>query len=161
MPEYLFADVRGQRTDSKVDDSFDIFMHYPDVKCLVRGSYLVKEEGPRYILHGTEGSFTKSGLDPQEAMLKEGKMPDIKGWGEDLPELYGTLNTGIGGREIRKKIPTLPGSYLSFYDNIYNHLQNDAELAVPATEARNVIRIIEAAYESAAKGKVLMIDDVL
>jgi scyllo-inositol 2-dehydrogenase (NADP+) len=155
MPKFLFADVRGMRTNSKVDDSFDIILHYPKVKCLVRGSYLVKEQGPRYILHGTEGSFLKPGLDPQEAMLKEGKAPNMKNWGEDDPTFYGTLNTGIGGEEVRKLVPTTPGNYLAYYDNIYAHIRNNDPLAVKPEEARDVIRIIEAAYESAEKEMVI------
>ncbi|MFC2090107.1 Gfo/Idh/MocA family oxidoreductase [Bacteroidota bacterium] len=157
LPEFVFADVRAQRTESQVDDSFDVFMHYSEVKCLVRGSYLVKEAGPRYILHGTEGSFVKHGLDPQEADLKEGKMPDSKEWGEEDPAAYGLLNSQANGHEIREKIPTLPGNYLAFYDSIYDHLRNGAELAVTGEQGRDVIRIIEAAYESAEKGEVVKI----
>ncbi len=152
MPEYIFADVRGQRTGSEVDDSFDIFMHFPDVKCLVRGSYLVKEQGPRYMLHGTHGSFLKWGIDPQEEALKAGKVPGAKDWGSDQPDLYGIINSVEGETENREKIPTIPGNYLAYYDNIYEHLRHGSELAVKAEEARNVIRIIEAAYESAETG---------
>lgn len=159
LPEYIFADVRAQRTGSKVDDSFDIFMHYDDVKCLVRGSYLVKEEGPRFILHGTDGSFLKSGLDPQEEALKKGLLPDSKDWGSDLPGKYGTLNVRNGGKEIRKKIKTEAGNYTAFYDNIFDHLRKGCELAVPGRQALDVIRIIEAAYESAEKGEVVKIKD--
>ncbi|MEX0986948.1 MAG: Gfo/Idh/MocA family oxidoreductase [Bacteroidales bacterium] len=158
MPGYIFADVRNQRTNSKVDDSFDIFMHYPHVKCLVRGSYLVKEEGPRYILHGTGGSFLKGGIDPQEADLKAGKIPGSSGWGDDEPAMYGILNTVNGDGENRVPVPTIAGNYSAYYDNIYEHLRNRAELAVTATEGRDVIRIIEAAYESARKGVVVRFD---
>ena len=168
MPEFIFADVRGQRTGSEVDDSFDIFMHYPEVKCLVRGSYLVKEQGPRYILHGTHGSFLKWGLDPQEEALKAGQVPGLKDWGAEHPDMFGVLNTEAGGTEAgdteaggdtekREKIPTIPGNYMAYYDNIYEHLRHGTELAVKAEEARNVIRIIEAAYESAKKGETVRI----
>ncbi|MEX0982535.1 MAG: Gfo/Idh/MocA family oxidoreductase [Bacteroidales bacterium] len=157
MPEYIFADVRAQRTGSEVDDSFDIFMHFPDVKCLVRGSYLVKEQGPRYILHGTHGSFLKWGIDPQEEALKAGKVPGLKGWGADLPDTFGILNTEVDDTKKREKIPTIPGNYMAYYDNIYEHLRKGSELAVKAEEARNVIRIIEAAYESSQKGGVVRI----
>ena len=157
MPGYIFADVRGQRTGSEVDDSFDIFMQFPDVKCLVRGSYLVKEQGPRYILHGTHGSFLKWGIDPQEEALKAGKIPGVKGWGSDLPNMFGILNTEVGDTEKRERIPTIPGNYMAYYDNIYEHLRHGSELAVKGEEARNVIRIIEAAYESAEKGEAVRI----
>ena len=154
MPDYLFADVRAQRTGSKVDDSFDLFFHYPGVKCFVRGSYLVKEQGPRYTLHGTEGSFLKWGIDPQEEALKAGQLPGSKNWGADPPELFGIISSESGEQEIKEKVPTIPGNYLAYYDNIYEHLRHGADLAVKAEDARNVIRVIEAAYESAGKGEV-------
>ena len=155
MPDYVFADVRGQRSGSKVDDTFDIFMHYPDVKCLVRGSYLVKEAGPRYILHGTEGSFLKHGLDPQEDRLKAGDIPGSANWGEEESQFYGLLNTGISGKESRKRIPTLPGNYLAYYDNIADHLRKGERLLVSPEQGRDVIRIIEAAYRSAGEGSTI------
>lgn len=153
MPEYLFADVRAQRTGSEVDDSFDIFMHYPQVKCLVRGSYLVKAPGPRYTLHGTHGSFLKYGLDPQEQALKEGKVPGTGDWGSEDPSQFGLITSEFSGKDQQQHIPTLPGNYLSYYDNIYAHLRDGAPLLVTPEQARDVIRIIEAAYESAEKGK--------
>lgn len=155
MPAYLFADVRAQRTDSKVDDSFDIIMHYKDVKCFVRGSYLVKEAGPRYILHGTEGSFLKFGLDSQEQLLKDGLLPDSPHWGEEAQEDWGILNQDHAGEDHKQTIETIPGNYGLYYDSIYEHLRNGAPLAVSAESARDVIRIIEAAYESGRSGKVV------
>ncbi len=157
MPAYLFADVRAQRTDSRVDDSFDIFMHYADVKCIVRGSYLVKEGGPRYILHGTEGSFLKYGFDPQEQDLKEGQLPDSPNWGTEAPEYWGVLNQDRAGEDHKQTIETIPGNYGSYYDSIYAHLRNGTPLVVSAESARDVIRVIEAAYESAQSGKVVQL----
>ncbi len=155
LPEYLFADVRAQRPGSEVDDSFDLFLHYPEVKCLVRGSYLVKEQGARYVLHGTHGSFVKSGIDPQEEDLKAGKLPEANSWGTDAPEMYGLLNSESGETEKRERIPTIPGNYMAYYDNIYNHLRNGSELAVTPNEAMDVIRVIEAAYISAREGRTV------
>ncbi|MBF8295488.1 MAG: oxidoreductase [Bacteroidetes bacterium] len=66
MPEAVTAHVRIMRTGGEVEDWDDVRLHYPDVNVLLRGSYQVKELGPRYILHGTNGSFVKVGLDPQE-----------------------------------------------------------------------------------------------
>ncbi len=155
MPKHLFADVRAQRTGSMVDDSFDIFMYYPNVKCIVRGSYLVKEPGPRYILHGTKGSFLKYGLDPQEQMLKSGHLPSEENWGTEPKENWGLLNLDKPGTDYKQRIETKAGNYSFYYDSIYGHLRNGAPLAVNAEEARDVICIIEAAYESAKSGKVI------
>lgn len=154
-PEHLYADVRAQRPGSRVDDTFDIFMYYPGVKCLVRGSYLVKEPGPRYILHGTHGSFLKYGIDPQEEALKAGQKPDGQDWGADHPGHHGILNHETGGQEKRITVPTIPGNYSAYYDNILQHLRQGTELQVTPEQAREVVEIIEASYRSAANGEVI------
>jgi scyllo-inositol 2-dehydrogenase (NADP+) len=148
MPGYVNADIRILRTGGQVDDSFDIRLGYPDIKVTVRGGYLIREKGPRYILHGTEGSFLKSGIDPQEEKLTQGHFPDEPDWGIDLEENWGILNTTSNGLHFRGKVETLPGDYADYYTNIYNVLVNGHELMVKPEEALNVIKIIQAAYES-------------
>jgi len=155
MPRSLYAVVRGLRTDSQVDDSFDLFLNYPDTKCFVRGSYLIKEAGPRYILHGTRGSFVKYGLDPQEEALKSGITPGTKNWGEDDPVLYGILNVELDSGDKRDVYPTLPGNYMAYYENIYEVLRSGSSLEVKPEEARDVVKIIEAAYKSSSEDRVV------
>ena len=72
-------------------------------------------------------------------------------------DLYGIINSLEGDTENRERTPTIPGNYLAYYDNIYEHLRHGSELAVKADEARNVIRIIEASYESSQMGSVVRI----
>jgi predicted dehydrogenase len=66
MPKEVDARMGIQRTHGKVDDYYDIRLLYDGFHAIVKSSYLVREEGPRFILHGTEGSFVKYGIDPQE-----------------------------------------------------------------------------------------------
>ena len=155
MPLSLYADVRAQRTGSLVDDSFDLFLHYPNVKCFVRGSYLVKQEAPRFSLHGTQGSFIKNGLDPQEVQLKAGMNQHSEGWGVDPEELWGVLVTDNEGEDIEEHIPTMNGDYSGYYDSIYESIRNGAPLAVTAESARDVIRVIEAAYRSSKNKEIV------
>ncbi|MCB0806594.1 MAG: Gfo/Idh/MocA family oxidoreductase, partial [Bacteroidales bacterium] len=75
MPESIEADIQSQRKGSKVDDFFLITMHYPEMIAKVTAGMLVKDPGPRYIIHGNRGSFIKYGIDPQEAALRKGEMP--------------------------------------------------------------------------------------
>jgi len=75
FPQWVFADVRHARKDSKVDDAFDIRLGYPEVRVTLKASYLVREPGPKYILHGEQGSFHKYGMDIQEEELKKGRWP--------------------------------------------------------------------------------------
>jgi len=148
MPKWLFANVRCVRENAETDDAYDIFLGYDDVKVHLRSSYLAKEESPRFLLHGTHGSFMKYGMDSQEDDLKEGLTPIEGAWGKDMMELYGTLNSTINEMEFAGDITSEDGNYPYFYENFYQTLRNGGELAVKPTEANNVIRIIEAAMKS-------------
>lgn len=158
MPEYLYCDSRMLRDGALTDDSYDLFLHYPDVKCLLRSSYLVSEPGPRFILHGTAGSFLKWGIDPQEEALKNGSIPGSPGWGAEEESHWGSINARIGDRFLKGKHTTIAGSYLEFYENLYEAIREGAPLAVDPQEARNVIRIIEAAYLSSKEKRVVKLE---
>jgi len=152
-PKAVNADIRTLRTNGLTDDFFDIRFDYSDnLSVSVNGSMLVKEVGPRYILHGTEGSFLKWGLDTQEQDLKDGKLPGTKNWGKEDKEFRGILNTTANGNEFREKIETVPGNYALFYDELYNAIRNGAKAPVKAEDAALVIKIIIAAFETSKKG---------
>jgi predicted dehydrogenase len=148
MPESVTADVRVQRPGGKIDDSYDIRMNYAQMWVILKSSYLVREPGPRYILHGTQGTFTKYGLDPQEDALKAGNKPTEKNWGADLKPFWGNINTQLQNLHLTGQIETLPGNYLQYYHNVYEAVSAGKPLAVPAEESMQGIRIIEAAMES-------------
>lgn len=157
IPDYLFADVRNQRTGAMVDDAFDLALFYNNLKVVLKGSYLVREPGPRFRINGTEGSFVKYGADPQEAALMGGQMPESPDWGKDPEENWGVLNTTLNGLHFRGKIETEKGSYQEFYDNIYDAILNKAEPAVKPEESLQGIKIIKAAYESSTGKKVVFL----
>jgi len=159
LPKSVWADIRTQRDGSKVDDAFEIVLNYPELKVTLKAGMLVREEGPRYILNGTKGSFVKYGIDPQEEDLENRFSPDNAGWGEDFPDQYGFLNTEIDGLIFKGNIKTLPGSYQKFYENVFDVLDKKMEAAIKPEEACDVIRIIELAFESNRFGKVLPFND--
>jgi len=94
-------------------------------------------------------------VDPQEADLDSGKIPGSDGWGEETEALWGKINTTYQGKAIEGLHPTLPGNYLAFYDNVYQAIRNNKTLLVRPVQARNVIRIIEAAYKSSREAQVV------
>lgn len=147
-PNEVDARIGIQRPHGAVDDFYDIRLSYNDLLVIVKSSYLVREQGPRYILHGVKGSFVKYGIDPQEQDLKEGKLPDSAGWGREDEKGWGKINSTINGVDVEKKIETLPGNYKEFYDNVYDAIRNQKTLIVKPEEAKEVIRLIEACYES-------------
>jgi len=158
MPSAIKADLRNQRTGAQVDDLFDLSLEYPDIKVTLKGSYLVREQGPRYILHGTEGSFIKYGADPQEEALNAGRFPDESDWGREPEEKWGLLNTTLQGLHFRGKIETWPGCYQMFYNSLYETLVNGGELSVKPQESLNGIRIIQAAYISQQTQRAVKLD---
>ena len=74
-PTNLYADVRIDRENGAADDAFDLRLEYMAVRrltVLLRSTLTACIAGPRFLLHGTRGSFVKWGLDPQEDQLKAG-----------------------------------------------------------------------------------------
>lgn len=154
-PYSVWADIRIQRTGGKVDDFYEIVLNYGHMRVTLKSGYLVREAGPRYIIHGNLGSFLKFGIDPQEQALKDGKLPNVPGWGVESKEWWGILNTEINGVHIEGKVETPPGSYQDFYNNIYEVIRNGAELAVKPEEVLITVKIIEKAYQSIDLKKII------
>lgn len=149
MPKEIDARVGIQRPGGKVDDFYDLRLHYEGLNAIVKSSYLVREQGPRYIVNGTEGTFLGSnGVDPQEQALKDKKIPGSTGWGIHAREEWGKINTSINGLHVEASIETLPGDYRIFYQNFYEVIREGKPAAVKPEESRDVIKLIEAAYES-------------
>jgi len=155
IPDRLFCDTRMLRDGALTDDSYDLWLHYPEFKCMLRSSYLVREPGPSFMLHGTEGSFLAWGSDPQERDLKDGLIPGSDGWGVDPSFSHARINTDFEGEHIEGDYPLHAGNYMEYYDNIHEAIRNNASLIVTAQQARDVIRVIEAAYESSRTGEVV------
>lgn len=155
MPEGIYADLEIRRDGSKVNDYYHIHMYYENKTAILKSSYLVKEPGPRFILHGSHGSFIKYGIDPQEELLKSGEIPVGEDWGREDEQNWGLLNTEINGEPVRYRIETIPGNYHTFYDNLFYAIREGRELAVKPQESLNVIRIIEAAIISNAEKRAV------
>jgi len=160
MPDALRADIRNERPESQVDDYFDLELFYHDKKIRLTAGMMVKKPGPRFIVEGTAAAFIKSGSDPQEALLKEGHMPAGNGWGMEDAKFFGKLIPEENNEDARgKMIETLPGNYMGFYDDVHASLVKNNPPAVTAEAARNVIFIIEKAFESHRSNCVVTINN--
>jgi len=156
-PEALFCQLYNQREGSITDDAFDLKLIYSDLNVTLKAGVLVKDPGPRFIIHGTTGSFRKTGLDPQEGELRNGHSPDEDGFGTEKAEFHGWMITENEGETERIRIETLPGYYMGFYNDVYDCIINNSIPQVSINEAAYNIKIIEAAKESAAEIKVVML----
>jgi scyllo-inositol 2-dehydrogenase (NADP+) len=162
IPEAVYADIAVNRTDGKVDDYFIIHLlhcqKYPDVHITLKSSYLMCNPEPRFVLHGTDGSYVKYSVDRQEEMLKKGLLPNTPDWGVEYEKDWGILTKEEGGNIISQKYPSLRGSYANFYNAVYEHLRCGKKIETSACNVLPVINIIEAAMKSSLQKQVVCLN---
>ena len=147
-PDQVTYDIRNNEVSEAVDNYFDVDLHYGSkLKVKVKTNHSVASPYPRFIVHGSNGSFIKYGEDQQENDLKAGIMPDAPGFGEDSPMYYGEVTYRNGnGDWIKKQIKTPVGDYGRYYDAVYETLKNGAPQLVTKEQALTNIEILEAGF---------------
>jgi scyllo-inositol 2-dehydrogenase (NADP+) len=169
-PETITASVRRDRDQTEIEDAFDITLKYTvnghELRAHCRTSMLACDAAPRFLLHGTAGSFKKYGLDPQEPNLVAGGNVPAMGSGDDWLEedeaAWGTLTVASDLSQPtkldRRIIKTERGDYRSYYANVRDAILGTAAQAVPAADGFRVIRLLELARQSSAEGRTLKVD---
>ena len=148
LPEAITADIRIERDGAVVDDAFDVTMHYPRMRVLLRASMIALAPGVRYIVRGENGAFVKCGIDPQEEALKRGEVPRDDTWGREEREKWGILYTPEGNSIRSETIATIPGDYRLFYANVRDAILGRAPIDVTHEQMLNVMDALESARES-------------
>lgn len=154
MPDSVSADIFAQRKDAKVDDYFDVTLHYGPRRVCLRSSTLVADPRPRFCVEGSEASFVKFGLDPQEDALKAGADPLDPSFGID--ERTGTL-TFPNGRH--QSVPNERGNYRLFYEALADSIVDGAPAPVDASDGRAVVALINLARRASQLGRRLPLPD--
>jgi predicted dehydrogenase len=162
-PSAITASVRRDRDVTDIEDGFDITLHYPRQLAHCRATWLAAEPSPRFLLHGTKGSFRKYGVDPQEPALVGGAtvppVGDPRPWlGED-PAAWGTLtiapNPADSAHLIRTPVRTELGDYRNYYANVRDAINGTAPLNVTPEDGYRVIKLLELARQSSREGTTL------
>lgn len=152
MPQKLWATLGHLRDGSRIDDYSLAVLLYPQLKVVLRASMLVREEAPRFAVHGTKGSYVKFGTDPQEHLLRyEKATPSCSVWCTEQESEWGILNTESG----RAPYPSVAGNYMRFYDNIYDVIRKGKPTEITHTEMMDDIRILDAIFESDRTGMTI------
>jgi scyllo-inositol 2-dehydrogenase (NADP+) len=129
-----------------------IVLEFDDVLFQVETSRICRIDRPRWWIVGTDGGFTKFGVDPQEEALRAG---DIDAATEP-PQHEGILRrSGEDGQIVESRVPTVHAHWDEYYLNIAEHLAGRAPLAVTAEQAREVVRVLEAAAVSSREHTVI------
>jgi len=135
IPDEVSGDLGVQREGGAAVDYFHVLMRYGKMRVILHGSNLVVAEMPRFILHGTLGSFVKYGMDTQEPALRRGELPGSGGWGTD--PRHGMLTTTSGSRLVE----TLPGDYRAYYEAV-----RDGRNPVPPEQAALVVQLLNSVH---------------
>ncbi|WP_158941420.1 Gfo/Idh/MocA family oxidoreductase [Granulicella sp. S190] len=161
-PQGITASVRMDRDSTDIEDAFDITLEYPKLRAHCRSSMLACDAAPRFLLHGTRGSFKKFGLDPQEpALLGGAKLPRMgEGeWLADAKEHWGTLTVAPDPNEpgilTRTQVKTELGDYRFYYANVRDAITGTAELTVKPQDGYRTIKLLEMARQSSLEGRTL------
>ena len=168
-PEAITASVRKDRDETAIEDAFDITLHYMreghQLLAHCRSSMLACDAAPRFLLHGTRGSFKKYGLDPQEPALVHGAKVPVMGsgdaWLEEDAAAWGTLTVAPvpadPGTLVRHEVITERCDYRGFYANVRDAINGNAEQAVAAMDGFRVVKLMEMARESSREGRTLKV----
>ncbi len=167
-PASIEASVRRERDGTAIEDAFDITLLYEGMRVFCRATMLAAIAGPRFLVHGTRGSYRKWGVDPQEPALVSGgeTVPRLGAdavWLEEEEDAWGELAVAPEGDRPdlleRSRVRTEPGDYRGFYANVRDAVLGRAELRVPAEVGWRVIQMLEMARESSREGERLMVED--
>ncbi len=142
-PKSISGQKYTQREGSDIDDAFDMRLNYGKLKVKLSASLLVKKQGPRYTIHGSLGSFTKTGIDVQEDHLKEGLLPNDVNFGIESEADYGLLTYEKDGEDFTKKIITEKGNWVAYFQNLADAINGKAELEVKDFQILEQIGILE------------------
>lgn len=156
-PLAVQADIAMQRDGAEVDDYFHVVLRYRRLRVVLHAGALVAANGLRFAAHGTRGSFTKHGLDPQEAMLKQGVRPGTPGWGVD-PHPGTLLSVAGDAGATQRSIEGPPGDYRAYYAAMRDAILGIGPPPVTAQQALDTMRLLELGAASAREGRTLAFD---
>lgn len=155
-PRALTASAFCQRKTSQVDDAFDVCMEYENLRAMARARIVAYAPGPHFLIHGTNGTFVKYGMDPQEARLRGENCPQGldwgSDWGEEAEELWGTLS--LAGKPAQK-VKTERGDYRGFYANVRDAVEKKAALDVTPEQALRTQRALILAHKSSREKRTV------
>jgi len=153
QPDWLQADLAEQRPGALADDYFHVVLGYGALRVILHGSCLVSATMPRFIVHGSLGSYVKFGMDVQEEQLKQGKRPPAADWGKD--GVPGQLSRLVDGQLQQQEVSGEAGDYGAYYRAVCAAIRGEGHNPVSAKEALAVMALLDLARESDLSGQRL------
>jgi len=158
-PDTIQLDTAALRDGALVEDYFHAVLRYQDgahspLRVLLHATTLAAFPAPRYIVHGTGGSYLKRGVDPQEDALRAGGRPGGAGWGVDPSDGELTL-IDSAGHAVTRTLPTQPGNYVRYYEAVRDAILGKGPNPVTPEQAVELMELLDLGRQSAAEGRAL------
>ena len=143
----VYGEVDTRRAGGAADDDcFLALTHAGGARSHLWCSMAAPWQGPRLVLQGTVGGWSKEGLDGQEDALRAERPAGSL----LVPEPDG-LRWDLAGAH---RVPSLPGDWPRFYREVAAAVSTGAPVPVLPSDAVHVLRVLEAARRSAVDGVV-------
>lgn len=163
-PDAIHADMGPIRDHALTEDYFHVQLRYGQgphagLRVVLHSTAIAALPAPRFLVHGTLGSYVKHGVDPQEEALKAGARPHLDGlgqWGADpAPGHLSLPNEGAGpGVHV---VPPRPGNYMAYYAAVRDALNGVGPNPVTPEQASQVMALLELGRESAVQRRELRV----
>ncbi|MDA7416200.1 oxidoreductase [Xenophilus arseniciresistens] len=163
-PDSLQLDCATLREGAQVEDHFHALLRYEHgphapLRVVLHASTLAAHAAPRFLLHGTRGSYVKHGVDPQEDALRAGLRPGGADWGVDgtpgewvQADAQGALHT--------QPVPNQRGDYTRYYAAVRDAIRGQREAPVTPAEAVALMELLDLGRRSAEEGRALEVGSI-
>ena len=158
LPDRVIASLAALRPGAPTTDWAHVVLEYATRRAVLQASMLVAAHLPRFIVHGTGGSWIRYGVDRQERdLISSVDRSDAR---PAEPE-RAVLTDGAGHE---REMSIAAGDYRQFYSQLRDAVQGSGPNPVPPAQAIAVTAVVEAAIrasvEQRAVGLALSGDEV-
>ncbi|PCK08941.1 MAG: oxidoreductase [Alteromonadaceae bacterium] len=155
-PEAITTRLLSQREIDGACDYAHCQLHYGNREVILHASLFNSASNLKFHVQGTEGSYLKYGLDPQESQLKSGRLPGTEGFGLEDEADFGTLYQAQNPDDISSvKVPTKPGDYRAIYHHLAMAITGQKPFPVTPEEAILLVQLLELGEQSSREGKTI------
>lgn len=140
-PLAVFGRLARQRAGAEVDDWAHVILDYGRLQVVLHAASLAASAAPRFLIHGTKGSWIKQRADVQEDQVRAGMKPGAPGWGEDpdVPVFF----DGATGESIVLHTPA--GDHRRYYIALRDAVLGKGPNPVTPSQAVAVMAVLESA----------------
>ena len=158
MPTAIQLDLARQRDGAMADDWFHAVLQFGGtqtdaLRVILHASALTARPAPRFVVHGTEGSYYKLGLDTQEDALKAGQPVGGRDWGRD--DQVSELSLNVNGSLRTEAHPVIAGDYPAYYRGMAQAIRHGAAVPVDPEGVLKVMELIGHGLQSASERRVV------